>query len=71
MFNLQAHGAANKPDLESLSKLEQDYLKGRDLLSSLVKANADPEVPDTQRLNDEEVIARMWRCICILGDVDC
>lgn len=31
---------------------------GRDLLTSLVKANADPDVPESQKLSDEEVLSR-------------
>lgn len=34
-------------------------LQGRDLLSLLVKANMDPDMPETQRMCDEDVLARM------------
>lgn len=33
-------------------------LKGRDLLSVLVRANLDTELPDSQRMSDEDVLAR-------------
>ena len=32
--------------------------KGRDLLSVLVRANMDTELPESQRMNDEDVLAR-------------
>lgn len=31
---------------------------GKDLLSSLVRANMDKELPDSQRMVDEDVLAR-------------
>lgn len=31
---------------------------GRDLLSTLVQANMDTELPDNQRMSDEDVLAR-------------
>lgn len=33
-------------------------LRGRDLLSVLMRANMHEDVPETQRLTDEEVLAR-------------
>ena len=30
----------------------------KDLLSVLVKANMDPDIPESQRMNDEDVLAR-------------
>lgn len=50
--------ALDKQGMEGLTATEQNYLKGRDLLSALVKANADPSIPDDQRLSDEEVVSR-------------
>lgn len=32
--------------------------KGRDLLSALVRANTDSQLPDSKRMNDEDVLAR-------------
>lgn len=37
---------------------EHGELVGRDLLSALVQANMDTELPDNQRMNDEDVLAR-------------
>lgn len=34
-------------------------VQGRDLLSLLVRANTSPELLDSQRLSDEDVLARM------------
>lgn len=39
-------------------------VQGRDLLSLLVRANTSPELLDSQRLSDEDVLARM-HCITI------
>lgn len=33
---------------------------GRDLLTLLIKANMATDVPESQRLTDEEVLAREW-----------
>jgi hypothetical protein len=35
---------------------------GRDLLSILLKANMSTNIPETQRLNDAEVISRVYLC---------
>ena len=45
------------------NKLGQKDLGGRDLLSLLLKANLASDVPESQRLNDAEVLARTF---CIL-----
>lgn len=34
-------------------------LQGRDLLSLLIRANMSTDLPDSQRLSDKEVLARM------------
>lgn len=39
---------AEKPDVEG----------SRDLLTLLLKANMDPDVPESQRLSEEDVIVR-------------
>lgn len=39
-------------------KDERGELVGRDLLSALVQANMDTELPENQRMNDEDVLAR-------------
>lgn len=38
-------------------------LEGRDILSLLLKANIATDIPASQRLNDEEVLARMCALI--------
>ena len=45
------------------NKLGQKDLGGRDLLSLLLKANLASDVPESQRLNDAEVLACTF---CIL-----
>ena len=37
---------------------EREELVGRDLLSALVQANMDTDIPDNQRMKDEDVLAR-------------
>lgn len=39
---------------------DRGELVGRDLLSALVQANMDTELPDNQRMNDEDVLARKF-----------
>ena len=33
---------------------------GRDLLSLLVRANMETDLPASQRMSDQDVLARMW-----------
>ena len=42
-------GAEHKSDVRS-----------RDLLTLLIKANMATDIPENQRLSDEDVLARMW-----------
>lgn len=52
--------ADNNEDLETYRDLG-----GRDLLSVLIKANMDEDLPHSQRMTDDEVLARMLLCsIC-------
>ena len=37
---------------------QKDVLDRRDLLSLLTRANMDKELPESQRLSDEDVLAR-------------
>lgn len=39
-------------------EIEKNSLHGRDLLSLLVKANMATDIPENQRLSDEDVLAR-------------
>ena len=43
-------------------EIEKDTadLKGRDLLTVLVQANMDTEIPESQRMSDDDVVARMF-----------
>ena len=38
----------------------RNAMEGRDLLTLLLKANMATDIPDNQRLSDEDVLARMW-----------
>jgi hypothetical protein len=40
------------------SKGEKNLGKSRDLLSTLLKANLSTTIPETQRLNDAEIVGR-------------
>ena len=42
-----------------------DSLRGRDLLTLLLKANMATDIPESQRLSDEDVLARA--CVLLLG----
>lgn len=42
------------------AKVEKSSLQGRDLLSLLVRANMATDVPDSQRMTDEDVLARAF-----------
>ena len=42
----------------SSGSVEKKDFDGRDILSLLIKANMASDVPDSQRLTDEEVLAR-------------
>jgi len=37
--------------------------KKRDLLSLLLKANLSPDIPESQRMNDRDVLARKSLCL--------
>jgi hypothetical protein len=38
----------------------KDGLRGRDLLSLLIKANMATDIPDSQKLSDRDVLARVY-----------
>lgn len=40
--------------------VERKDVQGRDLLSLLIKANMAVDIPENQRLSDEEVLARQY-----------
>lgn len=52
-------GNGDKEKGTALPDSVRDNLKGRDLLSVLVNANMDTDIPDSQRLTDEEVLAQV------------
>lgn len=41
-------------------EIDKNSLRGRDLLSLLVKANMATDIPESQRLSDEDVLARAF-----------
>ena len=43
---------------KSTGTVEKKDLQGRDLLTLLIKANMATDIPDGQRLSDEEILAR-------------
>lgn len=43
---------------KSTGTVEKKDVQGRDLLTLLIKANMATDIPDDQRLTDEEVVAR-------------
>ena len=47
------------------NRVDMPDLQGRDLLTLLVKANMEKDVPNNQRLSDEEVLARkLYQPVC-------
>ncbi|KAF8436842.1 cytochrome P450 [Boletus edulis BED1] len=50
-----AHASATEK-----GEIEKNSLHGRDLLSLLVKANMATDIPESQRLSDEDVLARTF-----------
>lgn len=45
--------------VEKGGAIEKSSLQGRDLLSLLVRANMATDIPESQRITDEDVLARM------------
>ena len=50
--------AAARATATEKGEIEKNSLHGRDLLSLLVKANMATDIPESQRLSDEDVLAR-------------
>jgi hypothetical protein len=46
---------------EAAGSIEKDDLRGRDLLSLLVRANVATDIPESQRLSDDDAVARKLR----------
>ncbi|KAI5118123.1 hypothetical protein M0805_008032 [Coniferiporia weirii] len=60
LLKLRKENATGDKDIASgLTEETLSELRGRDLLSVLVKANMDTELPDAQRLSDEDVLAQV------------
>ena len=53
--------AAINKEIDGHSKETVTGFQGRDLLTLLIKANMSAEVPENQRLTDDEVLARTLR----------
>lgn len=52
--------------------IEKSSLQGRDLLSLLVRANMATDIPESQRISDEDVLARMYHLeSCIQSTDNC
>ena len=51
-------GIYGKGTVEEESELKEYSLGGKDLLSALVKSNTNVDVPESQRISDEDVKAR-------------
>ena len=51
----------NRQEKSSFEGLERGDLRGRDLLTLLIKANMAMDIPESQRLSDEDVLARAYR----------
>jgi hypothetical protein len=52
--------AAVQESTTEKGEIEKNSLHGRDLLSLLVKANMATDIPESQRLSDEDVLARAF-----------
>jgi hypothetical protein len=46
---------------------KESHVQGRDLLSLLIRANMSSDLPDNQRLSDEDVLART--CFACIADM--
>ncbi|KAJ2921253.1 hypothetical protein H1R20_g15838, partial [Candolleomyces eurysporus] len=50
---------SSKKNLQTSGKVEKSALKGRDILTLLLRANMATDVPEHQRMSDEEVLAQI------------
>lgn len=48
----------SKKSLQTVEKVDKSTLKGRDILTLLLRANMATDIPDHQRMSDEEVVSR-------------
>ena len=49
---------SSKKNLQTSGKVEKSTLKGRDILTLLLRANMATDIPEHQRMRDGEVLAR-------------
>ena len=47
---------------EKAGAVEKKDLQGRDLLTLLIKANMATDIPENQRMTDDEVLSRAYLC---------
>ena len=52
--------AAAAEGVTEKGEIEKSSLHGRDLLSLLVRANMDTDIPESQKMSDEDVLARAF-----------
>lgn len=51
--------AAIRAESMNMNKLEKKDVQGRDLLSLLIKENMATDIPESQRLSDEDMLAQV------------
>jgi len=56
-----------KAALAEANKDKYEKFKKRDLLSLLLKANLSTDIPESQRMNDRDVLARKSLCFPYIG----
>lgn len=57
LLSARKEAALGKTSLRD-SALDELSLEGHDLLTALIKANMDTSLPESQRMTDEDVLAR-------------
>ena len=55
-----ARERAEKDEQKAFNGIERRDLRNRDLLTLLIKANMATDIPEGQRLSDEDVLARAY-----------
>lgn len=50
--------AASKAELAKTGKTDKDSVKGKNLLTLLLRANVATDLPEHQRMSDTDVLAR-------------
>jgi len=57
----------SKTALAGANGEKDDRFQKRDLLSLLLKANLSTDIPESQRMNDRDVLARKSLCLPHIG----